>query len=106
MNQKVIKRHVEKWGLRCDVASNGADAVRLVTQDRPPNYYCLVLMDLFMPNVDGFEATKLIREWEHLRDNEDAEGKKSPTVVRLPIVVLTANVVGGILIVFKLFSRK
>ena len=59
VNIIVTKKFLEKWGLKVDVAINGLEAVNHVrTTD-----YNLVLMDLHMPLMDGFEATKKIREF-------------------------------------------
>ncbi len=76
VNQQVIVATLQKYGCLVDVASNGGEAInRYKTTD-----YDLIFMDCQMPVVDGFEATKIIRE--HEKSNE----KK-----RIPIVALTAN---------------
>jgi signal transduction histidine kinase/DNA-binding response OmpR family regulator len=76
VNQKVAVRLLERLGWRVDVAASGLEAVEAV--GCAP--YDLVLMDCHMPHMDGFEATRLIRE------RERAAGR------RLPIVALTAAV--------------
>lgn len=58
VNQKVTCRILERFGMKADVASNGQEALQMVTARR----YALVLMDCQMPVMDGFEATRLIRE--------------------------------------------
>jgi CheY-like chemotaxis protein/HPt (histidine-containing phosphotransfer) domain-containing protein len=78
VNQRVAVRLLERLGVRCDVASNGADAVDAVA--RQP--YDLVLMDCQMPVLDGYEATRRIRT---------SEGE-SP---RTPVVALTAGALDG-----------
>lgn len=74
MNQKVGALLLEKLGHRVDVANNGLEAVNAVQQHR----YDLILMDCQMPELDGYEATRQIREL-------------APKVERMPIVALTAN---------------
>lgn len=73
VNQKLLARLVEKNGYHCDVVANGAEAIKAV-QELP---YHLVLMDCYMPVMDGLEATREIRKL------------KSPG--ELPIVAVTAN---------------
>jgi signal transduction histidine kinase/CheY-like chemotaxis protein len=75
INVLVIKRFLEKWGISYKIAANGREAVELVTT----NDFDLILMDLHMPEMDGEEATKIIRS------NENAKIKN------IPIIALTAN---------------
>ena len=74
VNQKVTCRILERFGMKADVASNGQEALQMVTARN----YALVLMDCQMPVMDGFEATRLIRE-------------RLPTERVPPIVALTAG---------------
>ncbi|MCL2744937.1 MAG: response regulator [Planctomycetaceae bacterium] len=76
INQIVAKNLLEEAGFSCDVVTNGIEACNAVRQKD----YDIVLMDCLMPEMDGFEATDLIRKWER------EHGKK-----RLPIIALTAN---------------
>ncbi|MGR6874667.1 response regulator [Pseudomonas sp. HK3] len=74
VNQKVALKMLKDFGLYCDLAEDGVQAVHLARQ----NQYDLILMDLQMPNMDGYQATKALRE---------EEGLNKVT----PIVALTAN---------------
>ncbi len=71
INQEIILGLLDNSGIKIDIASNGQEAVDKFTK----NDYELILMDLQMPIMDGFEATKQIRA----KDQE------------IPIVALTAN---------------
>lgn len=80
VNQKVVLALLKKLGLRADVASNGLEALALLAK----NDYVLVLMDVQMPEMDGLEAAKRIRE--------PGSGVKNP---RIPIIAVTAHAVNG-----------
>jgi signal transduction histidine kinase/DNA-binding response OmpR family regulator len=80
MNQKVTVGQLEQLGYRADVVANGLEAVEAVARIR----YALVLMDCQMPEMDGWEATVMIRE----REREQA-------TPRLPIIAITANAMQG-----------
>ncbi len=71
MNQKYVTRLLDKWGIEYDVANNGKEGVDLAME----NEYSMVLMDILMPVMDGFQASRLIR-----LDNES-----------IPIVALSAS---------------
>jgi len=79
VNQKVTQRMLERMGHTVEVAENGHEALACVQKAR----YDVILMDCNMPEVDGFEATRLIRESEHL------------TGADVPIIALTANAMEG-----------
>lgn len=77
-NKKLMKRMLELGGYAVDLAGSGEESITTVCR----NDYDLILMDLQMPVMDGFEATKAIRTFEN--------GKK-----RTPIVAVTAHAVAG-----------
>ncbi len=88
VNQEVAREVLMDAGCRIDVVSNGAEAVRAVEGHLRQDRYDVVLMDCQMPELDGFEAARRIRELEQSRNG--ADGAR-----RLPIVALTANAVRG-----------
>ncbi len=81
VNQRLAKLNLEGWGHEVLVANDGQEAVDLYKQ-RP---FDIVLMDLQMPNLSGFEATAVIRNYEKMRNSR-----------RTPILALSANVLKGI----------
>jgi CheY-like chemotaxis protein/HPt (histidine-containing phosphotransfer) domain-containing protein len=76
LGQKVGKAMLTHFGFRVDVAGNGREAVDALSRQR----YDMVFMDCQMPEMDGYEATGVIRE------RESADG-----AVRIPIVALTGH---------------
>jgi signal transduction histidine kinase/DNA-binding response OmpR family regulator len=79
-NRMLVKAFLKGTHYEIDEAENGALAVKKFTSRK----YDVVLMDMFMPVVDGYEATAAIRNWE--RENH---------APRTPIVALTAAAMAG-----------
>jgi len=79
VNQKLAVRLLEKWGHRVCIADNGAKAVEAVANQS----FDLILMDVQMPEMNGYEASRLIRQKE----------KKSGT--HIPIIAMTAHAMKG-----------
>ena len=79
INQKLALKMLEKLGHSAQTAANGKEAVDLL-KTQP---FDLVLMDIQMPEMDGFQATRLIR------------GHKDGTLAKIPIIAMTANAMKG-----------
>ena len=77
INQQVACELLQQFGMRVDVAVNGATGVAKACSGK----YELVLMDVQMPDMDGFEATRRIR--------------RHPELAQLPIVAMTAHAMAG-----------
>ncbi len=73
INRKVATKFLNKWGIQPDYAHNGLQAIEKVNEKA----YDLILMDLQMPEMDGYEAARIIRE------TKSQEG--------IPIIALTAS---------------
>jgi len=79
LNQYLVKHIMESWGFTVNIVNNGREAVEMVQK----NNYDLVLMDIQMPEMDGMEATRQIRQ---LKNAQKAS---------VPIIALTANALKG-----------
>lgn len=84
INQELALEMITATGCACDCVNNGRKAVEAVQHGR----YDLVFMDCMMPEMDGYEATQLIR-----RSEQQSAGTPSPR--RLPIIAMTANAMMG-----------
>jgi len=82
INREIVLELLSHLQLEIDCAVNGAEAVQKFTE--PGAHYDLIFMDLQMPEMDGFEATRRIRAFE-----AETPGKIPPKV---PIIAMTANV--------------
>ena len=85
INQEVASEILTTLGYQCVHVRNGQEAVASVKNGQAE----LVLMDCQMPVMDGYEATRLIREWEQNEAPENRRGR------HLPIVALTAHAMTG-----------
>jgi CheY-like chemotaxis protein len=79
VNQKVASLMLGKIGHDIVIADNGKEAVKLFTEGR----FDIILMDIQMPEMDGLQASKAIRDIERERGG------------RIPIIALTANAMKG-----------
>lgn len=78
LNSEIAAEILNEYGFLVDTAENGAEAVEKVKNSKPGNYD-LVLMDVQMPVMNGYEATKQIR------------GLDNPTLAGITILAMTAN---------------
>ncbi|MCO5291177.1 MAG: response regulator [Chitinophagaceae bacterium] len=76
INQSLIKYLLNEWKIRADFVENGKEAIRLLQQQN----YDLILMDIQMPEMDGYSATKEIRE---------------VLKYKTPIIAMTAHALAG-----------
>lgn len=77
VNQKLIAFLLARAGYTYEVAENGVDALQRLER----NTFKLVLMDMMMPVMNGYDATKAIRA--------------NPKIKHLPVIALTANAMKG-----------
>jgi CheY-like chemotaxis protein len=77
--RSLVMRQLERLGFHADAVGSGKDAVAAAER----NDYALILMDCAMPDIDGFQATRLIRE-------KEANGGR-----HTPIIAMTASAMSG-----------
>jgi CheY-like chemotaxis protein len=72
-NRKIYRTILEYSGFRVLLASDGREGVRLAREGQPD----LILMDISIPHIDGWEATKILKE--------------DPATADIPVIALTAH---------------
>ena len=77
MNRDMLSRRLKRRGYEVVIAVNGADGVAIATSEIPD----LILMDMSLPIMDGWEATKNI--------------KADPLTKSIPVIALTAHAMSG-----------
>lgn len=84
-NQKVLLKFLSKVGIAVELALDGVECTDKVFSHNH-SFYSLILCDLHMPNKDGYQACREIREWEQREKHK-----------RMPIIALSANVMADVL---------
>jgi CheY-like chemotaxis protein len=75
INQKLMEKLFQYKGWECKLVEDGTEAVNILEKE----YFDIVLMDISMPDMDGYQATQLIR-----KVNKE-----------IPIIAITANAISG-----------
>ncbi|MCL2765311.1 MAG: ATP-binding protein [Treponema sp.] len=85
INREIVLMLLESTSLEIDCAVNGLQAVEMFIEE--PSRYEVILMDVHMPGMDGYEATHRIRLYEKKLQEKNADGFCG----RVPIIAMTAN---------------
>ena len=79
LNAEIAMVQLEELGIQVTRAADGNETVKIFTEN-PPDTFDMILMDIMMPEMNGYEATAAIRG---MQDRPDAR--------RIPIISMTAN---------------
>lgn len=77
LNQKIVAEILTSYGFEVVTAANGLECLNILQKE----YFDIILMDMQMPLMDGYEATRLIRQDEKIKD--------------IPIIAMTAHAITG-----------
>jgi CheY-like chemotaxis protein len=81
LNQRLMKISLARFNYKVTIAVNGLEGVQKFSNQK----FDLILMDIMMPVMDGFESTKRIRKIEH----------NNPELGHIPIIAFTANTINN-----------
>ena len=77
LNQKIVSQMLVNYGFEITVANDGLECLRLLQE----NHFDVILMDMQMPVMDGYETTRMIRQYEELQ--------------HIPVIAMTAHAMAG-----------
>jgi signal transduction histidine kinase/DNA-binding response OmpR family regulator len=80
-NLTILQHHVLSWGAECDIAASGDEAMNILNSSPHKQPYDVVILDMMMPEMDGFELARAIRS--------------NPTYDRMQLLMLTSVSFGG-----------
>jgi len=81
LNQRLMKISLARFDYKVSIAINGLEAIQMFTNQK----FDIILMDIMMPIMDGFESTKNIRNIE----------LNNPLLGHIPIIAFTANTINN-----------
>jgi CheY-like chemotaxis protein len=92
INREIVLSLLEPTGISVDCAENGKEALGLFIKN--PEKYSMIFMDVQMPEMDGYQATRRIRAFEAERRSvsPQPEGQPPEPSPGIPIIAMTANV--------------